>query len=338
MRKKSRIAIASLALLFAVSGCSSLGANAGAADPAAQQPADTQVAQIQQLATAEAATPGATAEQVLAAVKAATGIKKVPADLAIPVSRATDDGPEAGWDGCLVEETATKVKDGCVYGDPNGTKTAVLYGDSHAGMWESAFDVAGKRTHTKIVLLAKPACAVPDLNYWLETTQRKNTECNTWQDWATDKIVSLKADTVVLTSLFTGPRDFAKKDITEAQWAKGLTTTITKVKKSGAKVVVLGDMPYLKQSAPECLAAHASDVTACARKADEAVFAEHGANDKRTAKAAGATYVDTVPWFCSDVCSPIIGNMVVYQNQYHITAAYSRYLSGVVAKAVGLTS
>ena len=36
-------------------------------------------------------------------------------------------------------------------------------------------------------------------------------------------------------------------------------------------------------------------------------------------------------WFCSDVCDPIIGNMVVYQNQYHITAAYSRYLSGVVA-------
>lgn len=336
MRKTFRIAIASLALLFTLSACGSLGANAG--EPAAQQPADLMVAKIQQLATADAATAGATAEQVLAAVKAASSIKKAPADLVVSVSGATDDGPEAGWDGCLVEETGTKVKDGCVYGDPNGTKTTILYGDSHAGMWESAFDVAGKRTHTKIVLFAKPACAVPELHYWLETTQRKNTECDTWHDWATEKIVSLKPDTVVLTSLFTGPRDFAKKDITAAQWATGLTTTITKVKKSGAKVVLLGDMPYLEQSAPECLAAHADDVMACARKADEAVRAEHGAEDKKTAEAAGATYVDTVPWFCSDVCAPIIGNMIVYQNQYHITAAYSRYLSGVLAEAVGLTS
>jgi hypothetical protein len=30
--------------------------------------------------------------------------------------------------------------------------------------------------------------------------------------------------------------------------------------------------------------------------------------------------------------------MVVYQNQYHITGVYSRYLSGVVASSVGLTS
>jgi hypothetical protein len=47
--------------------------------------------------------------------------------------------------------------------------------------------------------------------------------------------------------------------------------------------------------------------------------------------------VDTTPWFCSDVCAPIVGDMVVYQNEYHITAAYSRYLSGVVAAAANMT-
>jgi hypothetical protein len=246
------------------------------------------------------------------------------------------NGPEAGWDGCLAEETATQVKDDCVYGDENGTKTLVLYGDSHAGMWESAFDVAGKRTHTRVVLLAKPACAVPALHFWLETTQRRNTECDTWHQWATDRIIALKPDTVVLTSLFQGPRDFDKKDITEAQWAAGMTATITGVKKSGAKVVVLGDMPYLEQSAPECLAAHADDVPACGRPADEAIFAAHAAGERATAQAAGATYVDTAGWFCSDVCEPIVGNMIVYQNEYHITAAYSRYLSGVLASAAGM--
>jgi hypothetical protein len=203
-------------------------------------------------------------------------------------------------------------------------------------MWESAFDVAGKRTHTKVVLFAKPACAVPALSFWDETTQRKNTECDTWHTWATNKIVSLKPNMVVLTSLFTGPRDFNKKDITEAQWSTGLTVTLNKIKTSGAKMVVLGDMPYLAQSAPECLAAHAGDVTACATKASVAVNYDHDADEKKTAEAVGAKYVNTVDWFCSDICSPIINNMVVYQNQWHLTAAYSRYLSGVLATSVGL--
>src|SRR3954469_9448699 len=199
MRKTPRIAAASLAVLFALAGCSKLGANAGATSAAQTRSDDSVVAKMQQISTQQAQAPGVTSADVLAAVKAASTIKKGPADLAVPVSGATDDGPEAGWDGCLVEETGSKVKDGCVFGDPQGTRTLVLYGDSHAGMWESAFDVAGKRTHTKIVLLAKPACAVPALHFWLETTQRKNTECDTWHDWATDKIVSLKPDTVVLT-------------------------------------------------------------------------------------------------------------------------------------------
>jgi hypothetical protein len=115
-----------------------------------------------------------------------------------------------------------------------------------------------------------------------------------------------------------------------------MTTTIDKVKKSGAKVAILGDMPYLEQSAPECLAAHSSNVQACAVKASTAVNSEHGAADKATAEAAGATYIDTTKWFCSDICEPIIGTMVVYQNQYHITGAYSRYLSGVVATSLGI--
>lgn len=324
--------VAALALLLVLAGCGKLGASAGSTAEAG----DPTLAKIQQVATEQAGQPAATADQVLALVGAASKIKTVPAELAVPVSAAIDDGPEAGWDGCLAEETASQVNDTCVYGDKAGAKTVVLYGDSHAGMWESAFDVAGKRTHTKIVLLAKPACAVPTLHFWLETAQRQNTECDTWHDWAANKIVSLKPDAIVLTSLFQGPRDFDKKDITEAQWSAGMRATIKKLSTSGAKVVELGDMPYLEQSAPECLAAHSDDVPACGRAADEAIFAEHGAAEKATAKAAGATYVDTTSWFCSDFCAPIIGDMVVYQNEYHITAVYSRYLSGVIASAAGM--
>lgn len=338
MRRTAALAAASLAMLVAAAGCSRLGANAGSktdAEPLSQEQA---IASIKETVTKDAAQPAASESDVLALVAAATSIKKVPSSLAGTVGEATNDGPEAAWDGCLAEESDTQVSDQCVYGDKDAKNTVVLYGDSHAGMWESALDVAGKRQHWKLVLLAKPACAVPMLHFWLETTQRQNTECDTWHAWATERINALKPDLVVLTSLFTGPRDFEKKDISEAQWSAGMTETINKVEKSGAKVVILGDMPYLEQSAPECLAAHTDDVKSCATEAKTAVNTEHGATEKKTAEAAGAQYVDTTKWFCTDICGPIIGAMVVYQNQYHITAAYSRYLSGVVASSIGLKS
>jgi hypothetical protein len=337
MRTTRTLAAVSLSALLFIAGCSRLGANAGYQTGDAPVSEDQAITLIQQTATKDATQPGASQAAVEALVQAAAGLTKVPSSLAAKVGDATNDGPQAAWDGCLAAETATQVGDNCVYGDKTAKKTVVLYGDSHAGMWESALDVAGQRAHWKVVLLAKPACAVPMLHFWLETTQRPNTECDTWHTWATDKIVSLKPNLVVLTSLFTGPRDFDKKDITEADWAKGMTATIDKVKQSGAKVAILGDMPYLAQSAPECLAAHIGDVQACAAKASTAINTDHGADDKRTAEAAGATYVDTTKWFCSDVCEPIIGNMVVYQNQYHITGVYSRYLSGVVGAGLGLT-
>jgi hypothetical protein len=338
MRTTRTFAALSLSVLLVLTGCSRLGANAGYRTNEVPVSQDQAITLIQQTATKDATEPGAGQSAVEALVKAAASIGKVPSSLAGKVGDATNDGPQAAWDGCLAAETDSQVGDNCVYGDKTAKKTVVLYGDSHAGMWASALDVAGQRAHWKLVLLAKPACAVPMLHFWLETTQRPNTQCDTWHTWATDKIVSLKPDLVVLTSLFTGPRDFSKKDITEAEWAQGMTATIDKVKKSGAKVAILGDMPYLEQSAPECLAAHSNNVQACATKASTAVNSEHGAGDKATALAAGATYVDTTKWFCSDICEPIIGSMVVYQNQYHITGVYSRYLSGVVASSLGITS
>jgi ABC-type Fe3+-hydroxamate transport system substrate-binding protein len=337
MHRTRGIAVASFAVLLAVAGCSRLGANAGYRTDATPVSQDQAITQIEQTVTRDATTRAATETQVLALVQAAADTTKVPSTLADKVGDATNDGPEAAWDGCLAEETDTQVGDNCVYGDKNAKKTVVLYGDSHAGMWEWALDVAGKRDHWRLVLLAKPACAVPMLHFWLETTQRQNTECDAWHVWATDKIVSLRPDLVVLTSLFTGPRDFGKRDITEEQWSQGMTAAIDKVKKSGAKVVVLGDMPYLEQSAPECLAAHPDDVKPCATNAATAVNATHGADEKQTADTAGAKYVDTTKWFCTDVCEPLIGDMVVYQNQYHITGVYSRYLSGVVASSIGMS-
>jgi hypothetical protein len=57
--------------------------------------------------------------------------------------------------------------------------------------------------------------------------------------------------------------------------------------------------------------------------------------EKRAAKAVGAKYVNVVPWFCTSVCSQVIGNDEVYW-QNHVTVGYSLFLEGVLQKAIAL--
>ena len=101
-----------------------------------------------------------------------------------------------------------------------------------------------------------------------------------------------------------------------------------------SSVVVLGDIPYLNQSAPECLAANQSSPQNCNTPASTAVNSSHDASEQTTAQANGATYIDVIPWLCTATCTAIIGNMVVYHNRYHLTATYTRYISGVLGSAI----
>jgi hypothetical protein len=98
-------------------------------------------------------------------------------------------------------------------------------------------------------------------------------------------------------------------------------------------VAVLGAIPTWDNNDARCLAAHTRDVQACSADRAHAVSPFFDA-EKAAAAAAGAVYVDTVPWVCADKCEPVISDMVVYYNPYHFTKKYADYLSGAVAEAL----
>ena len=50
---------------------------------------------------------------------------------------------------------------------------------------------------------------------------------------------------------------------------------------------------------------------------------------------ADAQYLNVMPWFCSTTCTDIIDDIVVYKDNDHITATYSRYLESVLGTALG---
>ena len=281
----------------------------------------------------------ASTTRVLHAVAAARLIKSVPSNVNPALKDAVNDNgyPQAYAEGC--EAPAEKVQmPACVYGDPHGKKTMLLFGDSHAEMWLPGFDALAKRIHWKLVYLAKSGCPPAYIAAWDPYRNRfPFTECDQWHKYATARIRKTKPNLLVLTDEYLTPEGKDKAQIQPPQWTAGLVKTLKLIETPGSRTVILGDIPYLKQSAPECLAAHQNDVQACSASVTDAVLPDHIAAEQTAAKLAHAQYIDTLPWFCSTkTCTPVIADTIVYSDQYHITGSYGIYLSGALQAALRL--
>ena len=53
----------------------------------------------------------------------------------------------------------------CMFGDPSGTRTMVVYGDSHAGMWFQTLNSIAKSIGWRLAYLGKPWCPASSLPY-----------------------------------------------------------------------------------------------------------------------------------------------------------------------------
>jgi hypothetical protein len=280
--------------------------------------------------------PGAvgTLAEVMALVAASTNEKKLPADLTPPLVKLTADSENVYKDGCEAQDHETTVK-ACEYGDPNGSKLIVLLGDSHAGMWHPAVDAAAKRAGWRMVLLSKPGCPSPDLSFYDLQENRKYPECDAWHTYSLDRIQTLKPDVVVISSAYFAPKKSDGSLVTPKEWSDGLAKTLNALPPS-ARRYVLGDIPYLSQVAPDCLAAHQDDVRKCASPAKTAVKSDHVAAERDGAERGLATYIDVQPWFCTDTCPAVAANIAIFRNQFHITTVYAKWLSGVLADQLRL--
>lgn len=121
--------------------------------------------------------------------------------------------------------------------------------------------------------------------------------------------------------------------LTREAWANGLRETLDRITSPGTTEIILGDIPRLKVSV-DCLALHPQNVQKCARPVETAVGATYNDIERQVAETAGARFVDVTPWFCATVCSPVIGNMLVYTNDYHVTATYAEFLTGELRAAL----
>jgi hypothetical protein len=176
----------------------------------------------------------------------------------------------------------------------------------------------------------KPGCPAPELTF----LKQQFTKCDDFRAFAEREILAERPDLVLVTSDSYDQKTRPDQTVTATAWQGGLTRTLAGLRRSGARVVVIGDTPVLVQSAPQCLAAHTRNIVACFTTRAVATQRVWNGADQAAAAATGSGYVSVLPWLCGAVCTPVVGNVLVYRDRFHLTATYVRMLNGVLETAL----
>jgi peptidoglycan/LPS O-acetylase OafA/YrhL len=269
--------------------------------------------------------------QVQAAVAASAELNAVPSNLSPPLTDQVGQLEAILTNGCLRLPFQGGQPE-CAAGDTASPTTVALVGDSHAAMWNPAFQRAAAQRHWRLEMMAKAACSLMDLPITYDFFSRLVEHVQHCEQWRAEIIARLRAEhprLIVLSqarqygvgSLLPGFKFYAPA------WIDSLTRLTQQLRGTGAKVLVLGPSPVALTSLPTCLSGHLDDATACSGSPSTMVNGPGIAAESVATKAGGGQYADITELFCStNRCPPIVGNNLVYFDADHLTREYSQAL------------
>ena len=267
--------------------------------------------------------------QVRAAAAAAAGLRAVPSNLDPSLADAPADKAAVFVNGC-VRSWRDVGQSECATGDTASPTTVALIGDSHAAMWNPAFEQLAGQRHWRLETLAKVTCPLQDLPIDSPYLGREYTECEQWRGQIMARMAAEHPRLVVLdmSRRYGGDFGFVSYD---PAWIETLGRTVAQLRKTGAAVLVLGPAPDPHSVAPVCLSAHLDDATACAPSRSAAVN-DGGISAERAATTGnGGHYADLTDLFCTaQRCPMIVGNTLVFRDDNHLTTEYARLLAPVI--------
>lgn len=281
---------------------------------------------------------------VLAGTTLLAGVTVAPADAAIrpDPARADADKPPGYSNGCHLGQGPSKPV-GCTYGDKNARRTIMLVGDSMARQWLPTLDRYGKKKKWRIVAHTKSACSFSQADPpSAGSASKRFTSCVTWNDRLLHRIRADKPR-VVAVALYNKYARKTSKARTSTQrqiaMAKGIRASWRSATRAGSRVLVLNSTPHIgtpypghpKWEAADCVASNRKNPRVCDVPAAKALGARSVWTPQDRARVlkgmSRVNLVDLNTKFCSTTtCRVVIGNIMVYRDNHHMTATFARSL------------
>lgn len=205
----------------------------------------------------------------------------------------------------------------CMYGNPKGTFTIALVGGSHSAHWLPPLRVLAEANGWRVRVYTKNRCLfTTDM---LKVFGEDYTSCSEWNDNVMAELLRDPPQVVFTTATYGAGRNEKTPPGYVEQWRR-LTA-------AGIGVVALRDTPRMGMNVPECVEIYGPGSRECARARNE-VLANVPPYRSIEGVLKGVAFIDLNRYFCrADVCPAVIGNVLVYRDDSHLTTLFARSLA-----------
>jgi peptidoglycan/LPS O-acetylase OafA/YrhL len=265
---------------------------------------------------------------------------KAPPNLTPTLAKAARALPVIVKNDCHLQHSGVRSKP-CIYGDARSHTSVVLFGDSHAAAWFPALDLISEQQHWRLVDLTKAGCPPAEVSIVFVQGGAPYPECTAWRRNAQAQIAALHPALVVMAwaryieqpearALAGVPTPFG------STWQNGLAAIFRFLHNSASHVVFISDTPTLRQLAPDCVAGHISDVRPCTTPRHAAIrLQDVKSQELELARKEQIDSIDPTAWFCAPTkCPVIVGNILLYRDNAHMSPAWSRFIAPVLADSI----
>jgi peptidoglycan/LPS O-acetylase OafA/YrhL len=264
-------------------------------------------------------------------------VSSVPADLTPALRDAEDDRFSIDLGDCFASNLDdTAPVGGCYFGDLGSTRTIALIGDSHAAQWTAALLEIARNEGFRLLILAKSACPPVQL-LRSSATLGSFPECRRWNTSVMERLRADRPDITLLAgySGYAIERRLDPYDHRLSAWGKTLDQLA-----AFTKPILIADTPYPDHDVPVCLSANMDNPGACIRSRDAMTNALPGRSaELDAARSRRVPVVETFDLVCpTPQCPVIVGNILVYRDESHISAAFARWLARPLAAKLSMFS
>ncbi|MDG4785946.1 acyltransferase family protein [Micromonospora sp. WMMD1102] len=246
-------------------------------------------------------------------------------------AEARADLPDAYPHGCFPPATSAEAR-ACLYGDRTSSFTVALVGDTHAADWVPALQAVAAAKRWRLVTYLKANC--PFLR--LEVSTRSEAQRNACAGWYHNVHATLtgpeRPQLLLTTSSRYRPwvdgRALTGQSAHDAL-VRAMRRTWSELASARVLTVVLRDTPMLPADNPRCVAANPDRLTRCAPQRRPALSASAGeAQLAALDELPEVGLIDLTGAVCPATrCAPVIGGVLVYRDNQHLTATYAATLA-----------
>lgn len=230
----------------------------------------------------------------------------------------------------------------CPGGEPNGDRSLLVIGDSHAGQWHRVFERVASQSGLTLYYRQHSGCSPYRLEIRAPRHDAARGEfCREMHEGNLRLLDHLEPDAVIIATLTGTLVDADDPDAFAESWRMGVDHFRAELAERGIAHGVILDEPVRPRTPTECLASAQDFLSDCAHERHQLLATGSGALlevERAIYEASDIAHLDMTDQVChSATCPPVIDGQLVYVDRHHLTDAFAVTLASEVTDLVERT-